>query len=635
MNTKSESRPLNALWALMDLGADRAMDEGWLFALAWLAAAKLTLDGGRSDGAQLEDLLSDQHWLTLVECGLPEDAVKLVWRQTSLAPGDRALASRALAIVSGLSDAVGDGAWDVLDAPWQLRGRQRSSAAMPPALAPDLADALVAAVDAGHAAHLWVPFDPSGQLTLRAARRGARVLAAGPGQRSSLPVGLLLVLEGAPDLHHRVTLDRADPRTTVREFAVTHVLVAPPLGLRVSGSSEWAEWDFAPAPCGEDVMPARLRADSVTPGLDRADTWALAALWPHAGARGVFLVSPAALFAKGQEQRLREMLVWGHDGNPIRAIATLPSRLLGGASITPAMVLLDRGQRWPAIRMIDISEATAGGKPSVRTAQELDVQHLLGLLFAPAPDPAQCIEVPVEALDALDLNLQPARYIKRVTNLPGPRAALGELVDIVRAPVASKDLFAVPAWEVGIPHLDRWTPIAAPLVKGKDKFTSIDPRKAEGSVLRSGDVLLSIKGTIGKAGLLGDVPEAAPNLRFGSPQEIDEDEGRTWPVVAAQSCIALRLTSNRMSPQLLLLYLRSEDFLRQVDGLRKGATVAHVTPSVLLKEIQVPIVPLAEQVALGQTYDELCRLEDAIAAAEQQTKALRESLWPLPVDATR
>jgi tryptophan synthase beta subunit len=90
-----------------------------------------------------------------------------------------------------------------------------------------------------------------------------------------------------------------------------------------------------------------------------------------------------------------------------------------------------------------------------------------------------------------------------------------------------------------------------------------------------------------------------------------------------------------MSPQLLLLYLRSEDFLRQVDGLRKGATVAHVTPSVLLKEVQVPIVALADQAALNQTYEELCRLEGVIAAAETQTKALRESLWPLPVEASR
>ena len=619
----------------MDLGADNAMDEGWLFALAWLAAAKLTLDHGRAGGMQMEDLLSERHWLALAEPGLPEDAAKLVWRQLSLSSADRSIASRALAIVAGVSDALGNGAWDVLDAPWQLGGRQRSAAPMPPALAPDLADMLVAAVDAGPGAHLWLPFDPTGQLTMRAARRGARVLAAGPGQRSSLSVGLLLVLEGDADLQRRVMFDRSDPRTIVREFAPTHVLVAPPLGMRVSNSGDWADWDLSPAPSGADAMPARMRPDSVTPGLDRADAWALSAFWPQARARGVFLVSPAALFAKGQEQRLREMLIWGHAGNPIRAIATLPSRLLGGASIAPAMLLLDRGQRWPAIRMIDISEATSGGKPSVRTAQELDVQHLLGLLFAAAPDPAQCIEVPVEALDALDLNLQPARYLKRVTNLPGPRAALGELVDIIRAPVASKDLFAVPAWEVGIPHLDRWAQISAPLVKGKDKFTSIDPRRAEGSVLRPGDVLLSIKGTIGKAGLLGHVPAAAPNLRFGSPQEIDEDEGRTWPVVAAQSCIALRLTSNRMSPQLLLLYLRSEDFLRQVDGLRKGATVAHVTPSVLLKEIQVPIVPLTEQAALIETYDELCRLEDAIAAAEQQTKALRESLWPLPVEAAR
>ena len=611
------------------------MDEGWLFALAWLAAARLTLDEGRTDGVHLEGLLSERHWLALAERGLPPEAAKLVWRQLGLAASDRTIASRALAVVSGLAETVGNGAWDVLDAPWQPGGRQRSAATMPPALAPDLADALVSAVDAGPAENLWVPFDTTGQLTLRAARRGARVLAAGPGQRLSLPVALLMLLEGDAGLHRRVTLYRSDPRTTVRDFAPTHVLVVPPLGARVSGSHEWADWDFGPSPSDADAFPPRMRADQVTPGLDRADAWALSALWPHAQARGVFLVSPAALFAKGQEQRLREMLVWGHAGNPIRAIATLPSRLLGGASIAPALLLLDRAQRWPVIRMIDLSEATAGGKPSVRTAQELDVQHLLGLLLAPETGLASCVDVPVEALDALDLNLQPARYIKRVTNLPGPREPLGELVEIVRAPVASKDLFAVPAWEVGIAHLDRWTPIAAPLEKGKDKSTSIDPRKAEGSVLRSGDVLLSIKGTIGKAGLLGDVPEAAPNRRFGSPQDADEDDGRSWPVVAAQSCIALRLTTTQMSPQLLLLYLRSEDFLRQVDGLRKGATVAHVTPSVLLKEVQVPIVALADQAALNQTYEELCRLEGVIAAAETQTKALRESLWPLPVEASR
>jgi hypothetical protein len=461
------------------------------------------------------------------------------------------------------------------------------------------------------------------------------VLSTGPGQRSSLYLSLLVALEDDPHLHRRVILDRASPLVTVRNFAPTHVLAAPPIGMRVSGSREWAEWDIEPSQLREEPLPARPRNEAVTSGLDRADAWALSALWPHVKARGVFLVSPAVLFAKGQEQRLREALVWRNPGNPIRAIATLPSRLLGGANIAPAMIVLDRAQRWPAIRMIDISELTAGGKPSIRVAQELDQQHLLELLFGHVHDHDQCIDVPIDALDALDLNLQPARYIKRVSNLPGPRVPLGELVSIVRAPVASKDMLAVPAWEVGIPHLDRWTPIAAPFQKGEDKFTSIDPRKAEGTVLRAGDVLLSIKGTIGKAGMLGAVPEAAQSLRFGSAHDTDEVDGSTWPMVAAQSCIALRLTSKLLTPQLLLLYLRSEDFLRQIEGLRKGATVAHVTPSVLMKEIQVPVVPLADQAALVDTYDELCRLEDAISAAEQQTKALRESLWPLPAEATR
>lgn len=630
-SNQTDTRPLRALWDLIELARDsRPSNDGWLFALAWLAAAKLTLKGLLPRIQKLEDLLSEQHWNDLAPFGLPEAATALVWRKAESIANDRAVLSQALAIVAGLADESDGSAWDVLDAPWQLGGRTRSIAAMQVGLCPDLADMLVAALEAGQDDCIWVPFDPTGQLVIRAARLGAMVLTVGPHQRASMHVSLLLALEGNPELRARVIAIGPDPFKPVQDLKITHILAMPPIGMRVPRTMETYEWERVLSASNkiQGQIAATRKGEQLS--LDRFDSWVLALMWPLATKRGVFVMSPSILYAKGQEQRLREELVWGSGGNPIMAIANLPQRLLAGSNFAPVILILDRTETWASIRMVDAIVLMSEGKLTARAALEFDGSRLCDLLLNGSDEAKGVINVRRNAIDPLDLNLQPTRYLKRLGELPGPRVVLGELVTVVRAPVVSQEIMTIPAWEIGFPYLDRWKSIAGPFNKETDKHVSMKPRKAESAVLREGDLLVSIKGTLGKVGLIGAAPEAAIMWQQDDAASMLEDDGIDWPFVAAQSCIALRMKSVGLSPKLLMLYLRSKDFIRQLDSLRKGASVAHVTPAVLLQEIQVPVISSEDQNALLEKYDVLCHLEDSIATAQTEMKDIQDSLWPLP-----
>ena len=143
--------------------------------------------------------------------------------------------------------------------------------------------------------------------------------------------------------------------------------------------------------------------------------------------------------------------------------------------------------------------------------------------------------------------------------------------------------------------------------------------------------MLSIKGTLGKSALIGRVPTVEPSFKqvvlkqHGVPIFPDITQS---PVVPSQSCIALRVIDHVISPMHLFLYLRSDDFKNQIDSLRVGASVAHVTPTTLLQEIRVPVPDKLELDTYRQKYEELCDLETSIESAQQRTSEIRKGLWP-------
>ena len=124
--------------------------------------------------------------------------------------------------------------------------------------------------------------------------------------------------------------------------------------------------------------------------------------------------------------------------------------------------------------------------------------------------------------------------------------------------------------------------------------------------------MLSIKGSIGKAGFVGNVEPGA--------------------VVVSQSCVALRIVPNqrdKVSAEFLLMYLRSAAGQAQLEALQAGATVQHVSPQSLLTSFLVPMPTAEERAAVEVDYRHLCQLEQDIERLQQQMTEIAQSRWTI------
>jgi hypothetical protein len=624
--TNKNTPAYRALSELMDLarGSHRA-NNAWLYALTWLAASRLAMAGHLPGATSINDLLSASAWDIREDDLIPPEAKELVWGAGRESPHESAMRTRALGIVTQLIEESGNDEWDIIDAAWQQAGTWRTDVNSGIALAPELCELAFDVLQPQSQSVIWIPFDASGQLVMRAVRKGLRVIAAGPGRRTETHLRLLLAIESQQQLGQSAVVFDVPRGQVKRDLTADFLLATPPIGMKLQVGAGWRQWEGG-EPDAADLNSLYQRHGPISQvQIDRSESWAIAAFWPRVNQRAVFLASPNVLFAKGQEQRLREHLVM--ESRSLSAVALLPTRQLSITSHAPVMLLLERARDQRSIRLVDATEMTVDTRSSMRYGRVLAYEHIAALMSRTSKDDKVACDASVEAVMRRDFNLMPGRYLRPdFTATGGPRRTLGELVTVIRAPVVYKDPAATVVQEAGFPELDRWRAVVGPCVK----TTAIQPRKLEHSMLRDGDLLLSIKGTLGKSALVGNVP-TVEHFHVGTTKRdgglVFPDTDRA-PVVPSQSCIALRARDNTISPVLLFLYLRSDDFKRQIESLRLGATIAHVTPATLLQEVQVPILPVEQQEEYIRRWSELCELEASIEDAQQRTDEIRAALWP-------
>lgn len=617
MKTQPDTAVYRALFEMLDVARGSALDkdEGLLLALGWLAAARLVITERVPGVARFEDLLDSSKLRHLQAAGLPLEVCEKLNRSGS----DGNLNSRLQLIVAELVDDHGSESWSVPDAVWWVRDRGRGAFSV--SYEPDLCDLAVAHIHATSNMTVWVPFDPSGQFTVRLLRRGAHVWSAGPGHRSQTLTQLLLALEDSPSRQDRVYFDSAPPAARDGAPPLTHCLCAPPIGMKVPRVHEWRRWEKCLPPC----RPFFVSPDE----LDRSEAWAVATMWPLVSEGAVFVTSPGLLFAQGQEMRLRQALTIGAEGNAVSSVISLPAGLLGYAGIATNLLTLNAYAK-PTVCLIDVAGHDKDGRVINRFGDDIELQNISDLLDGTSVDPKLAYEANMEELRANDFSLMPPRYTRRVTELAGERVRLGNVVAAtVRSPVASKELSSWPVWEIGIQMLDHWRPIDGDY----ERWMSISKRKAEDSLLRNGDVVVSIKGTVGKVGIVGDIPSSVGEVvadRLVPLQAPPAGAPRTRAAVPSASCVALRVDRARMLPEYLMLYLRSDDFKGQLEALRVGSAIAHITPAALLSAVMIPLPPLEEQASLSVKYGELCELEAEAERIRLQMESMRSALFSTP-----
>jgi len=121
---------------------------------------------------------------------------------------------------------------------------------------------------------------------------------------------------------------------------------------------------------------------------------------------------------------------------------------------------------------------------------------------------------------------------------------------------------------------------------------------------------------------------------YQAPLNGNDDEW--YRAVASSSCVALRLHKGAedmgITPQYLLMYLRSAEGQEQIRSLQVGAAMPHISIQTLMNAVRIP-VPSAEECAdVIRDYEKLCLIEDQIKGLSYDMTSIAESRWIARLD---
>lgn len=584
-----------AVEALLELAREfMPADAVHVYALAWLAAARLITAGREPQTNNIGDLMSDAAWDQLGDLGLSlsDTALSIPKRDDS----DREIARRtqAVAIVAQLAQQLKGARWDILPCLELLAGRNRDGGQT--FVPGDLEEMLLALAGDSAQGMLWIPFDPMGSMSIRAARRGWRLADVYLGDDQSAVTRRLMM-----------TIEHGQPPTFVP--------VSEPLGHDTLSPGMRADVVIVNPPFGAKPSPTRLTESWLSMTTTRQDVasrsevWAVQEFVNRASKRAVFLIPANLLFARGQEERLREYLLnRGGECTELEAVIALPSTHGASAMPASAVLVLSPGGHHDATRMVDLG----GAKRASGSFKEIE-QRLVDVALGRQVDERRCILVRRDQIEMNETSFAPSRYLRSLVDVGPHSATLGELCELIRPPSLSKVSTGTRAVEVGIAHLGLWRPIQP----DGSKVITTRARPGELPALRTGDIILAIKGSVGKVGLVGATKAGLS-------------------AVVSQSCVALRLDSaaarkNRVSSSYLLMYLASEQGQAQLKGLQVGMGVPHISPATLLSATRVPL-PGDEADAVDADHEALCSIELEIERLAKKAQAIQTKRWTMPDD---
>lgn len=583
---RTETPATRAYHRLTELAQLDLVRDAHTFALAWLAAGRMIALQRVQQVTSVDDLSDLRKADALRDAGYPTEAIDRLSGSTSTRARELRLQATAATIVSELVTELGTQRWDILPCLNEADGRYGAPAGT---VIPELASLLMDMVGAPPDTEVWIPFDMQGQLTVEALRRGWRVLAASPLPSHQLVRQLLLTIEtgqaNPPFIRTEIERDLAGCPTEKADYA----LVVAPLGILI-GDGQDTTWDITGSRPFEQY--------------NRSDNWAVFEFSNRIQKRGVFLANQGLLFNKGQEQRLREYLFqWAVSGNQIQTVVALPAGVFGGAGVGGAIVVLETERPSEGIHMADLDS----GRRSAQDAGEFIRANRSLALGETKPQRAKLVSHQ-EILEN-QLTFAPSRYLRQVADLGPNTVKLGDICEAIKAPATSKVSTSYEAAELGLQDLEKWSRLSHAL----EKVVFLKSLPKNSALVQPDDIVISIKGTVGKSALVG--PTATHR-----------------ETVVSQSCIALRLNRRRqhqnVTPEVLLMYLRSPHGKAQLAGLQVGTGVKHINPSTLLSAMVVPVPAEQDCAAIQNEYLQLCEYETTLENIEQRMLELAHRRWP-------
>lgn len=334
-------------------------------------------------------------------------------------------------------------------------------------------------------------------------------------------------------------------------------------------------------------------------------------------AQSIISLSAGVLFrAVGVEATAREELI---NSGRLHAVLEVPSGMTYHETgiQTGMLILSSESDTQDAIRVLDMSDPSLSTRSSRgRYEAKADVSWK-DIIFGPINEIEFGRDVAIPEIEEQGRILTVSRYLGRTAaklsdfNERYEVAELSQLVDLVRP--------------VSLPKADDGDFViheSAPGDIGDDGFLTEPPkvvtvnrgtlRKARNQQLEPGDVILSVKGTIGRVGI---VPDTVPGR--------DEDE--FWS--AGQSMMILRPRRDQILPEVLYEYLSSDLMQEHLHNLASGAVIQSFNMQDL-KSLPVPVPSKDEQNRVASDFRERLDLHDEIQRIRGRITEHRAASWP-------
>lgn len=473
----------------------------------------------------------------------------------------------------------------------------------PKSLDPKLHDLIVRVVGPVAGQRVFCAYDGAASIALELASKGADVAL----DLFSPLEPLFICLAQAGDLQIRVRagdpleLARADiAKTPLLPDLYDTSVVCPPFGARREVQSDD---DFG------TNLPRVVSSEGagVTLALARGQKTALC------------IVSPGFLFQTSKaDQVFKEQVIrrYGLD-----AVVSLPRGVFYGSSIAAALLLFK-----PTL----VSSEQSRSKHDVFFVSADAVWDRFDLASKVTADLAAAIAnrkttdnsltVTVDELAASDFNLSVERYVLdpearrfRELTAEATTVVLDDVVELYR-PQATPNQKGVSTAqqkelaEVGVADIDE-----AGLIRAAGKPLVVTPEialQARKARLEAGDVLLVIKGSVGRVGFIRQIPE-----------------GEIW--LASQSFVILRLRRHAplRDPKVLFRFLSSNLGQASIQSLRVGTAV----PGLQMADVRRLAVVLPDeetQVVIAHDVADLFTLQDKIETLRIELAEKQSQIWP-------
>lgn len=327
----------------------------------------------------------------------------------------------------------------------------------------------------------------------------------------------------------------------------------------------------------------------------------------------IVTVSEGILFSS-MEKPVRQYLI---DKGMVKAVVSLPINIWTSTGVKTSMLILDPKGDNDQVRFVDLSESEFVDKTTNRWLVGLtDIEGILAHIESD-DETEYALSVDRQSIIDEDYTLYSAAYIlspeeKKLQSIiaKAETVNLDSLVRFERGLPFNADEGDYTVLEVGASEMEEIGDIAIPT---KEVNISEAVRaKNEAGFLQPNDIIMILKGSAGK---LGIVPESVPTTG-----------NKRWTV--NKSAIVVRVTSNKIDPRALYTYLRSDFGTVQISRLIKGATIANIS----LKELkQMPvIIPSEDEQNEAITCTQKSReTQQTIRKLLDEQQARQSKLWAL------